>query len=430
MTKAEYMEALQKKLECFNRELQQEIVEDYEQHFAEGIAAGKTEEELVAELGSIEDMIQELPEEDLSRDDITVRVPGGPEVRISGGTGAGQPETARGKEDRKDDACPEETCLRKTYPGEYKGIIIDGAVADVKVEHSDDGQIHVEYQNKGGKGYRFYQHEEDGVFYTGVRQDKEASAREAKRAVKIMLFGKTLNVDMDNCFSFGKSFSWSSSDEISLNIRIPAGVPRLEIKTLSGDVRVSDVNPEQLSLNSTSGDIEIRHVTTDRLKLNTTSGDVTGDQIYSGDMDMHTASGDVELNGGEMGMLRLQTASGDFSGERMRGNSIAVVTGSGDADFNGCFERYNVRTGSGDVDLRAEPGAAEIRVGTGSGDVDLDLTALESTEITVSTGSGDAAIYGSGGVRHQVTMGTTTVGSGDCKVYVSTGSGDAEIRKK
>ena len=44
------MEALQNKLECFNRELRQEIVEDYEQHFAEGIAAGKTEEFFSKEL--------------------------------------------------------------------------------------------------------------------------------------------------------------------------------------------------------------------------------------------------------------------------------------------------------------------------------------------------------------------------------------------
>ena len=82
------------------------------------------------------------------------------------------------------------------------------------------------------------------------------------------------------------------------------------------------------------------------------------------------------------------------------------------------------------MDLRAEAGAKEIRVGTGSGDVELNLTALESTEVTVSTGSGEATVYSAGDVRHQVTRGTSTVGSGDCKVHVSTGSGDAEVRRK
>lgn len=411
MTKSEYMAALQKKLECFNRELQQEIVEDYEQHFAEGIAAGKTEEEIVAELGSIEDMIQELPEEDLRQE----------------GT-----EDRRQEEGNDGNAGAEEGRQSNIYPGEHKAVVIDGAVGDVNIEQSDDGQIHVEYQNSGSKEYRFYQCEEEGVFYAGIRRDKGTSAKDAKRAVKIMLFGKTLNVDLDNALDFGRSFAgvWSSGGDIKLNVKVPARMPRLEVNTTNGDINVMDVTPEQLNINSTSGDIEIRHVTVDRLKLNTTSGDITANRIYSSDMDVCVTSGDVDMEDADVGMLHLQASSGDFSGSHIRGNSAAVGTGSGDVDLEGCFERYSVRTGSGDVELRAEAGAGEIRVVTGSGDVELDLTAVESTEVTVDTGSGEATVYSAGGVRHQVTRGISTVGSGDCKVYVSTGSGDAEIRRK
>lgn len=431
MTKSEYMAALQNKLECFNRELQQEIMEDYEQHFAEGIAAGKTEEEIVAELGSIEDMIQELPEEDLSRDGIEISASDGTEIKITGDI-----ENRQTEEERENNTDTGEESLNNVYPGEYKGVVIDGAVADVKVEQSADGQIYVEYQNNGNKEYRFYQHEAEGVFYTGIRRDKGASAKEAKRAVKIMLFGKTLNVDLDNPFDFGKSFSsmwnnnvWNSGD-ITLNIKIPAEMHRLDVKTLSGDISVADVNPEQLKINSTSGDIEIRHVTADRLKLNTTSGDIMANRLYSADMDVHSASGDVELEGGDVGVFRMQAASGDFSGRHVKGNSMTVGSGSGDVELDGGFERYSIRTGSGDVELKVEPGALGINVGTGSGDVELDLTALDSTEVTVSTGSGEATVYSDGNVKHQVTRGTSTVGNGDCKVHVSTGSGDAVVRRK
>ncbi|MDE5589771.1 MAG: DUF4097 family beta strand repeat-containing protein, partial [Acetatifactor sp.] len=362
MTKSEYMEALQKKLECFNRELQQEIVEDYEQHFAEGIAAGKTEEEIVAELGSIEDMIQELSEEDL---------------RQSGTETRGQ------KEDSEENVCAEEDSQSNIYSGEYKAVVIDGAVGDVNIEQSDNGQIYIEYQNNGSKEYRFYQYEEDGVFYAGIRRDKGASAKEAKRAVKIMLFGKTLNVDLDNPLDFGKTFAgvWNSSGGITLNVRIPAEMPRLEVKTVSGDINVRNVTPEQLNINSTSGDIEIRHVTVDRLRLNATSGDITANRICSSDADVCVTSGDVELNDADVGTFHLQTASGDFSGNYMRGNRMTVGTGSGDVEFDGCFERYSIRTGSGDVDLRAEAGAKEIRVVRGSGDGELNQTALERTEV-------------------------------------------------
>lgn len=420
MTKSEYMEALQNKLECFNRELQQEIVEDYEQHFAEGIAAGKTEEEIVAELGSIEDMIQELPEEESKQGGFTIQAPDGTKDQMSENT-----EIRVSEEEEESDASI-------TYTGEYKAIVIDGVIADVSLEQSLDGKIQVEYHNNGDRllqqKYRFYQYEEDGVFYVGIKADERVNAKAAKRAVKIMLFGKSLDVDLAN---FDKTFNhvWNSgSDDISLDIKIPAGMPRVEVKTLSGDIDVRDVTPVKMDINSTSGDIEIRHVTVDRLKLNTVSGDITGTHIYSADTDVNTASGDIELEDSETGRIRLQSASGDITGSHVRGNAAAIGTGSGDVDFTGCFERYSVKTGSGDVDLKPEAGAKDVRVGTGSGDAEVNLTALEGAEITVNTGSGEAAIYGPGNVRHQVTRGTCTVGNGDCKVRVNTGSGDAEVR--
>ena len=60
MTREEYLGKLQEQLEKFGNELQQEIMEDYNQHFAEGEAEGRTDEEIIQELGNIEDMIREL----------------------------------------------------------------------------------------------------------------------------------------------------------------------------------------------------------------------------------------------------------------------------------------------------------------------------------------------------------------------------------
>ena len=99
MTKSEYMQALQKKMEKFNRELQTEIVEDYEQHFAEGLAAGRTEDEIIEELGNIEDMISELPEKDIKQ-----------EISVPQGADTG----------------------KDTYAASYNAVVIDGLVADVR----------------------------------------------------------------------------------------------------------------------------------------------------------------------------------------------------------------------------------------------------------------------------------------------------------
>lgn len=411
MTKSEYMEALQNKLECFNRELQQEIMEDYEQHFAEGIAAGKSEEEIMTELGSIEDMIRELPEEDI--------IQGDPDAQT---------------QERAEKNMPEPGRQSFVYTGEYKAVVIDGEIADVRLKQSDDGQIHTEYSGSDPE-YCYYQYEENGTFYVGVKRDQN-STRAAKRAVKFMLFGKTVKVDLDGSFekNFEKTFRsvWNGGGggDAELEIRIPSGISRVEVKTRNANIEVEDVTPEELDIRTTSGDIAIRHVTADRLSLNSTSGDIAAEQIYSGSMDVHVTSGDMALDNAETGSFQFQGASGDFAGNHLRGNVVNIRTGSGDVGLDGAFERYSIGTGSGDMDIRVKDGAKEVRVSTGSGDVELDVTEVESTEVTVGTGSGEAVIYGNDGARYHVTKGSNTVGSGDCKVLVTTGSGDAEVRRR
>ena len=203
MTKSEYLSALKDKLESFNMELQQEIMEDYEQHFAEGLAAGKSEDEIIEELGSIEDMIQELPEEDMKQ-----------EIQ------------AMDAVSRKN----------STYEGEYKAIAIEGLVADVYLEGSDDGCISVDYQNDGDvyiqQKYRFYQYEENGVFHVGV---KDSGERKDKK--KIIVVNK---IDLEN--KLDKSLL-DNYIEISVKENIGINKIKEEIKRLFniGEITSNDM---------------------------------------------------------------------------------------------------------------------------------------------------------------------------------------------
>ena len=297
MTKSEYMQALQEKMEKFNRELQMEIVEDYEQHFAEGLAAGRTEDEIIEELGNIEDMISELPEKDIKQ-----------EISI--------PQSADNE--------------KSADSQKYNAVVIDGLVADVHVQNSADGKITMEYHNEGDdaqkKLYRFYQYEENGVFHLGVkRNDNAAYTRQAKRAVKIMLFGRSYEINVS-----------SSGDSLDRDISLTVGIPE--------------------------------------------------------------------------GMSRVEAS-----------------TGSGDIDFDGDFEEYIVRTGSGDVEMRVGSRARAVLVETGSGDMDIDLGRVKDPSIKAHTGSGECHVYGADGTRRKVSS-RYTVGNGECKVEINTGSGDAEVR--
>ena len=115
MTKAEYMELLKKNLEQFSKELQEEILEDYRQHFAEGENQGKTDEEIIRELGNIDEMIQGLSEVD--------------------GGNTRETETVQSLEKEKS----------YQYSREYKAIELECDVADMELEASEDGRIYVDY---------------------------------------------------------------------------------------------------------------------------------------------------------------------------------------------------------------------------------------------------------------------------------------------
>lgn len=366
MTRTEYLDALKHKLESFNMELQKDIMEDYEQHFAEGLAAGKTEDEIIEELGSIEDMIQELPEEDLKQ-----------EIQIT--------ENADEK--------------NGTYEGNFRGIVIEGLVADVIIGKSDDGCIHVDYHNDGDtqlqQRYQFYQYDENNVFHAGI---KDVGRREG--AKKIILFGKTiLSYDTVNQYS----------GDIQLSVRIPDGISVLEAGTMSGDLEAGEIKANQMELKTTSGDMKLYN-------------------LESGKASLHTASGDIDLTGFRAEAMRLQTGSGDVEAVNFAVGSLTAGTGSGDMELRGSMEECVIKTGSGDVEMKAENGVRWISVTTGSGDAELDLTGIGGAEVHATVGSGECTVYGAGGEFYQVTCGSITVGSGECKVNVQTGSGDVEVR--
>jgi len=62
MNKLEYLDALKAALKDTDKDVMEEIIADYEEHFQVGIENGKTEEQICEDLGSIEDLVQEIKE--------------------------------------------------------------------------------------------------------------------------------------------------------------------------------------------------------------------------------------------------------------------------------------------------------------------------------------------------------------------------------
>ncbi len=62
MNKIEYLNALKEALKDTEESVMEEIVSDYEEHFQVGIQKGKSEEQICEELGSINDLVEEIKE--------------------------------------------------------------------------------------------------------------------------------------------------------------------------------------------------------------------------------------------------------------------------------------------------------------------------------------------------------------------------------
>ena len=63
MTRAEYMEELANALKAYDEDFALDIIGDYRRHFDEAAADGRSEESVCEELGSVEDFIRDIPEE-------------------------------------------------------------------------------------------------------------------------------------------------------------------------------------------------------------------------------------------------------------------------------------------------------------------------------------------------------------------------------
>jgi len=451
MTKLEYLNKLQEKLQKFSNDLQTEIMDDYMQHFAEGEQLGKSDEEIIAELGNIEDMIRDLPEDEVVQNVTATWSEAGTSEDSTDFMDGNRP----GNESSLAEKVEAESLKRNSYDGNYSEIVVDGSVAEVTVTESNDGRIYVDYQNNGDLDcqlkYEFYQYEENGVFYAGVRRREGVGGTNRKT---ISFFGKTI--------SFENVFNRDANADISLNVKIPTGMEKLVVKTRSGEMKVralhvasmvlgtgsgymdvNDIEAETFRLNTGSGDVRLEKgrfesammntgsgditlymIDTDKLNGNTASGDLSMRNVHAGSLKFNTASGDIDMSDVEAISVGINSASGDICGERIVvQDSINCTTASGDVDMDGSARNLKFGSASGDLCMRCGGELQSVSASTGSGDVDMTLDGITGMEITTKVQSGDVEIHWQN-QNSCVKNATSTFGDGSCKVQVKTGAGD------
>ena len=204
----------------------------------------------------------------------------------------------------------------------------------------------------------------------------------------------------------------------------------VSLDACAGNVDVEDSQGDVI-VDTGSGSVQVSRVK-GNVDLDTGSGSVKVADIKDGRwVKLDTGSGSVNASSVEAEELRIDTGSGSVEVESAQVQELAVETGSGGVDATDIgADGVSVDSGSGSVWLQiVRMGRGSYLVETGSGGIQLQLPATISAAFQVDTGSGGISvdIPGVDLDPKQKREARFTVGNGESRVKLSTGSGSVKI---
>lgn len=194
-----------------------------------------------------------------------------------------------------------------------------------------------------------------------------------------------------------------------IRVYLPKTVKHLQLKTTSGDIKISPTVVESFSIVTTSGDITADNVVTNTSSVTSSSGNIKLD-ITTGMQSITTSSGDVSLNARSCRELIARSSSGDIN-----------VT-------QNC-QYSEITTSSGDVKIHEKIPAVTTTIRSSSGDVDILYTQpLPSVKVLFTSSSGSLR---ASELESQITNKTDAhhfnINAGEHALNVITSSGDLTL---
>ena len=186
----------------------------------------------------------------------------------------------------------------------------------------------------------------------------------------------------------------------------------LDIQSVSADVDVDGVAPDDLSVDTVSGDI-VAAAAPQHADITSVSGGLRV-TLNSADVKVETVSGSVELRGRLNGQVHGETVSGRLS-----------------IDSSESLRRLSANTVSGEVDVRtALADGGDIKAETVSGDIHLALPRSLSARVSAESFSGSLSAPGARVKKEEFGPGSSLdqrYGSGSGDIRLETFSGDAQL---
>jgi hypothetical protein len=204
-----------------------------------------------------------------------------------------------------------------------------------------------------------------------VRQRSEQEARAILSAIQIVIDQRGSQVDVRTEHPDRRN----SPGRVDYTVALPDS-SNVSLRTISGDVRVSNIRGE-LRVESVSGDVTASSAA--RLRaIKTVSGDLQLTDAQGEDVAAGTVSGDVIVRNLKVRSIDLELVSGDIRFDNVTSDRANLRTISGDIDFAGRLARngrYQFQSQSGDIRVIPADGTGfALDVETFNGDIQTDYT--------------------------------------------------------
>ena len=321
MSREQYLYELKKRLSAYPEEFRDEIMDSFLQHFIDGQAEGKSDEEIIANLGSVEEVAQNIEYYD------------------------------QGKEKNLSDSFRELSSGLGNIGRIVKDIFKDlSSGASFSFSFTAEDSDYFEVEDWYGATDILFDASLSDCDVSVTRGDtlrySFTTNRPEDANLKIERKGERIYLSIERNIKLVPTVS------SRLKLQIPEEIRNVYINGVSGDIRVSDVNIGNIVVNSVSGDFDMEEVTGDQCIYKATSGDLDVSDCHLAQLSVDTTSGDIDVSESKCDLM--------------------IKTTSGDCDIKGHSGRILVETTSGDIEIEME-NASEISCDTKSGDIELEI---------------------------------------------------------
>lgn len=334
MTKQEFLDKLEAGLAGTNEE--EQVLEFYREMIADRVEDGMSEEEAVAQVGTVEEILASCVQS------VTV-VP----RRNTEQTGEIRRVVIREREFDIQILPTEEPCYRLEGQDRYHEVCLE------------NGTLRI-LRNKEPLPRR--------LFSEGSGEMTLYLPRGCYESLDITTASGNMEIQQD--FTSVRVSGASSDITLSGTFR-----GRVDIQTASGDLELNGVSGDTLQVQTASGDVALHNVLVDTLEIHCASGDLDLNRVCGQTLVLESKSGDMDLMDTlSKGSFRCKTVSGDMELRRVDGPDMDLETVSG--DISGVLlhgKHFTTRTVSGDLALCGGTPEGTCRIATISGDVRLEL---------------------------------------------------------